>query len=89
MSVIICYNCGRVGLFAKACRQRLNNELCGPRCHAEFGSSGNDVGYRESGVPRSLNYADQGSHAELGRPRMTLDTREPGSAAEAACGVLK
>jgi hypothetical protein len=36
MGVISCYNCGRVWLVDKECRQRSNNELCGPRCHAEF-----------------------------------------------------
>ena len=40
-------------------------------------------------MPRNLNYADQGGHAEFGRQGTMLDTHEPGSAAEAACGVQK
>ena len=36
MDVISCYNCGRVWHLAKECRQRSNNELCGPKGHAEF-----------------------------------------------------
>ena len=87
MSVIICYNCGRIGHLTKKCRQGSKNEICGPRGHAKFGSSRNDVGYHEPGVPRRLNYADQVSNAEIGSSRTTLDTREPGSAAEAACSV--
>jgi len=38
-------------------------------------------------VPRRLNYVDQASHTEIRSSRTTLDTREPGVAAEAACSV--
>jgi hypothetical protein len=86
---VMSYNCGRVGNLAKNCRQRSNKELCGPRSHAEFGRQGTTLGTREPGVPRKLNYADQGGHAEFGRQGTTLDRRETGSAAEAACGVQK
>ena len=40
ISVISCYNCGRVQRLAKICQQKSNNELCGPRSHAEFGRQG-------------------------------------------------
>ena len=87
MSVISCYNFGRAGHLANKCRQRPNNESCGPRGHADFRSSRNEFGYREPVVPRRLNYADQASRANIGSSRTTMITREPEVGAEAACRV--
>ena len=47
MSVISGYNCGRMRQLANRRRKVSNNELCGPRGHAKFGSLRNDIGYCE------------------------------------------
>jgi hypothetical protein len=75
VSVMSFYKCGQVGPFARDCRQRSNNELCGPRDHAELGRQGTTLNTREPEVPRRLHYAAQRGYAELGRQGTTLDTR--------------
>ena len=89
VSVMSFYKCGQVGPFARDCRQRSNNELCGPRDHAELGRQGTTLDTRESGSATEAALCGPRGHAELGCQETTLDTRESGGATEAACGVQK